>query len=118
MAEELILTDPVVPPTPATTTKYRVSSFTMDLETIVPPTLPSPPPAPPPEPGLVTIKLKSDTGAYLTHQYTGKQAVQMIQSLNTANLSTKSLQKRILEKLAADGVLPGTVSGTPDPVVP
>jgi hypothetical protein len=121
MAEELILTDPVVPPTPAPTTRYRVSAFTMDLEVIVPSTeLPPPPPAPQPvpEPGMVSIKLKDDTGKYSTYQYKGKQAVQMIQTLNTANLSTKSLQKRILEKLSADGFLPGTVSGTPDPVVP
>jgi hypothetical protein len=70
------------------------------------------------EPGWVQIKLKDDTGAYSFYQYKGKQAVQMIQTLNTANLSTKSMQKRILEKLSNDGLLPGTVQGTPDPVVP
>lgn len=118
MAEELILTDPVVPPTPAPTTKYRVSSFTMDLETVAGPlTIPPPPPAPQPvpDPGLVSIKLKNDAGGYLYHQYTGTAALNMIKTLNTANLTTKSMQKRILEKLAADGVIPGTVQGTPDP---
>lgn len=122
MPEELILTTPLTPPAPPPTTKYRVSAFTMDLEMIVPSTtLPPPPPAPQPvpDPGWVNIKLKDDTGAYTTYQYVGKKAVQMIQTLNTANLTTKSLQKRILEKLSADGLLAGgTVSGTPDPVIP
>ena len=118
MAEELILTNPVVPPTPVPVTKYRVSSFTMDLETSMPSTVPVVPPNPPPpmEPGFINIKLKDDTGAYTYYQYTGKAAVNMIKQLNTANMSTKSMQKRILEKLSADGLLPGTVQGTPDPI--
>lgn len=115
MPEELILTTPVVPTAPAPTTKYRVSAFTMDLETMAPPLVPT---GQPPEPGLVQIKLKDDTGKYSNYQYTGKQAVNMIQALNTANLTQKSLQKRILEKLSADGLLPGTVQGTPDPITP
>jgi hypothetical protein len=117
MAEELILTDPIVPPTPASTTKYRVSSFTMDLETVMATTtLPPPPPAvpPTPEPGLVTVKLKDDAGNYSFYQYTGKLATNMIKQLNTANLTTKSMQRRILEKLSADGFIPGTVAGTPE----
>jgi len=113
MAEELILTTPVTPPAPTPTTKYRVSSFTMDLDTVAAPLLP--PPAPTPAPGLVTIKLVSDAKEFSTYQYTGTSATAMIKQLNTANLTTKSMQKRILEKLAADGFLPGTVQGTPDP---
>ena len=46
---------------------------------------------------------------------TAASATAMIKQLNTANLTTKSMQKRILEKLSADGFLPGTVQGTPDP---
>jgi hypothetical protein len=120
MPEELILTTPITPPAPTPTTKYRVSAFTMDLETAVPPTGSAIPPdvPPPPDPGFVNIKLKDDAGNYSVYQYTGKKAVQMIQQLNTANLTQKSMQKRILEKLSADGLLPGTVQGTPDPVVP
>jgi hypothetical protein len=42
--------------------------------------------------------------------YSGAEATQLMQTLNTANLTTKSLQKRVLEKLQADGKLPpGTV---------
>jgi len=116
MAEELILTDPIVPAAPPPTTKYRVSAFTMDLEALAAPAAAPPSqPAPVPEPGLVSIKLKDDTGKYSFYQYTGAVAVTMIKQLNTANLTTKSMQKRILEKLSADGLLPGTVQGTPDP---
>lgn len=44
--------------------------------------------------------------------YDGAEAKALMQSLNTANLSTgNSLQKRILTKLTADGQLPaGTVT--------
>jgi hypothetical protein len=39
----------------------------------------------------------------------------LLNSLNNANLSTKSLVKRVLERLQTDGYLPaGTISGTPD----
>lgn len=39
----------------------------------------------------------------------------LINTLNNANLSTKSLVKRALERLQADGYIPaGTISGTPD----
>ncbi len=35
-------------------------------------------------------------------------------ALNTANLSIKSPQRRILERLVADGKLTGSIAGTPD----
>lgn len=121
MAEELVLTDPIVPPAPPTTTKFRVSALTLDLEMVLPSSeLPPPPPAPQPvpDPGWINIKLKDEHGAYTYYEYKGTQAVNLIKTLNTANCSTKSMQKRVLEKLSADGLLPGTVTGTPDPVVP
>lgn len=107
--EELVLTDPVVVPE-VVKNKFHVVAFTMDME------FPNPgiPPTPG-EPGLVDIHLKDNNGAKYQHQYKGNQAVNMIKQLNTANLTTKSMHKRILEKLSADGVLPGTVTGTPDP---
>jgi hypothetical protein len=103
--EELILTDPVIEPEKVST-KYRVVSFTMNLEAQPMLTL---------EPGLVAIELKDNLGVPFTHVYTGATATTMIKQLNTANLSVKSMHKRILEKLSTDGVLPGTVTGTPDP---
>lgn len=46
--------------------------------------------------------------------YTGATALTMMNQLNKANLTTNSLQKRIFERLIADGKLVGTISGTPD----
>lgn len=97
--EELVLT------TPKTTTKYRVVAVTLNLEMemIID------------DPGAVLIELKDNLDQPSTYSYTGQTAVDMIKWLNTANLTTKSMQKRILERLSTDGYLPGTVSGTPDP---
>jgi len=41
-------------------------------------------------------------------------ATDRMKALNTANLSTKSLLKRIMEMLINDGRLTGSISGTPD----
>lgn len=52
----------------------------------------------------------------VTQQFTyqGDEAKNLMVALNKANLSTKSLHKRILEKLINDGHLAGTISGTPE----
>ena len=50
-----------------------------------------------------------------SYSYHGQEATNLIKFLNTANLTTKSMHKRILEKLSNDGKLPGTVQGAPDP---
>ena len=47
-------------------------------------------------------------------RYDGAVALNMMRALNIADLSAKSLHRRILERLAADGKLAGTISGTPD----
>jgi hypothetical protein len=110
MAEELVITDPIVhpdPPAPPPTTKYKVVSLSSDVET---------PPVPAPAPGLLIIKVRDNNGIALTVQYVGEQAMQFIKYMNTANFSTVSLQKRILQKLSNEGYLPpGTVTGVPDP---
>lgn len=57
-------------------------------------------------------------GGQMATQAERDEAIKMMKSLNTANLSTKSMHKRILEKLSADGKIPpGTTTGTPDPPV-
>ena len=101
--EELALTAPVTVST--TTSKYRVITVTFGMEMTMPPA----------EPGAVLIELKDNNDASSSYQYTGDTAIDMIKWLNTANLTVKSMQKRILERLSADGYLPGTVVGTPDP---
>lgn len=47
-------------------------------------------------------------------EYTGEIALTLMVALNKANLSTKSLHKRIIERLVTDGYLAGTISGSPD----
>jgi hypothetical protein len=64
---------------------------------------------------LVTINLRNEHGEPSTYSYYGKTASDMIKFLNTANLTTKSMHKRVLEQLSKDGLLPGTVTGAPDP---
>ena len=109
--EELVLTDPEVKPEEIKN-KYKVVSLLMDHEFVV---MVAPPPAPA-VPGLFKVTLKDNLGGTLIHQYTGKAATDYIKFINTANFTTKSLHKRILEKLSADGIIPGTVQGTPDPI--
>jgi hypothetical protein len=103
--EELILTEPVVVPG-TTTSKYRVIVLTLDLEAVLDPTG---------APGYIGITLKDNLEVRSTYSYKGDEAISLMKFLNTANLSVKSLHKRILEKLSTDGFLPGTVTGTPDP---
>jgi hypothetical protein len=104
--EELVLTDPVVVPEKVTN-KYHVVSFTMSMEAVM---------IPGGEPGLVAIELRDNNNERSSYSYQGLEAETMIRTLNTANLSTKSMHKRILEKLSNDGKLPGTITGTPDPI--
>ena len=43
------------------------------------------------------------------------EARDIVRGLNKANMSTKSMEKRVLEKLIADGYLSaGTITGSPD----
>jgi len=107
--EELVLTDPVVKPEEVTQT-YKVVALILNHEIVA-----TPVPSTPPAPGLVSIQLRDNLGAMFIHQYTGQTAQDYIKFVNTANFSTKSLHKRILERLSNEGVLPGTVTGAPDP---
>lgn len=105
MAEYLALTDPKITPE-VVTSKYRVVTLRFHA-----------PPAPAPvEHSAVDLTLIDEHGGTFEHRYTGQEALDLIKGMNTANFSTgASMHKRILQKLSNDGVLPGTVSGTPDP---
>ena len=46
--------------------------------------------------------------------YNGATATSLMAALNKANLSTKSLHKRVLEYLVTDGKLAGTITGAVD----
>jgi hypothetical protein len=104
MAEYLELTNPKVTPE-VVTSKYRVIGLILNW-------LPAPAPV---AVCFVQVKLQDEHGAPFEHRYDGQVAIDLIKWLNTANFSTNSMHKRILQKLSTDGVLPGTVAGAPDP---
>ena len=105
MAEELILTDPIVDPE-TVITSYKVVGLNLDFEYPI---------TSDQQKGLVGIRLRDNLGGSLYHQYEGDEAIDMMKWMNTANFSTNSMQKRILQKLSNDGVISGTVTGAPDP---
>jgi len=105
--EELVLTEPKVEPEKVTD-KFRVVALTLNND--APITIPGETVG-----ATVKIDLKDNLGKGWSYQYNGQIALDYIKFINTANFTTKSLNKRILERLSNDGVLPGTVTGTPDP---
>lgn len=62
----------------------------------------------------IQIGLIGTNGEAKHHNYSGTTATVFMTALNKANLSTTSLHKRILERLVTDGVIAGTISGSPD----
>lgn len=62
----------------------------------------------------IEIRLEDDTGGSFSHFITGVNATNLMIALNKIDLTAKSLHRRIMEKLVADGVVAGTISGTPD----
>lgn len=93
MAEQLDLTAAIV----ATRTTYTVGFLTLDFPNAV-----------------IQAGLKGSDGAAVTVEWTGAPATTLMIALNKANLTTISLQKRVLQQAVTDGKLPaGTVSGTP-----
>ena len=63
---------------------------------------------------VIHIELRGTNNEKLEYEYRGEVATNLMLGLNTANLSVKSLHRRILERLVADGVLDGIVSGSPN----
>jgi phosphopentomutase len=92
MAERLTLTSPVA------ITDYTILSVILDWRH-----------------SSIKISVQSNSGEVLAHAYFGNTAETLIRQLNTTDFSVMSLHKRVLERLALDGILPaGTVTGTPD----
>lgn len=104
MAETFVLTTAEVVPQ-IVNNSYRVIVLLLDWEK-----------------AFIDIQLRGDNGELRRVSYGGPgatsqdriQAQSMMIALNKANLSVKSLQRRILEQLVTDGKLSGTVTGTPD----
>lgn len=95
MAERIDLTTPFQPD-PSSASDLVVAKIVLDWEGA----------------GIV-ITLKKN-GVRKEVSYNGATATTLMNQLNTANLSTKSLHRRLLERLIADGHLSGTISGSPD----
>jgi len=104
--EELELAEPIIIPE-VRTSKFRVITLCLEL----------------PKPdgsaaALIRIILADNNNKQIQHNYHGIDAEILIQWINTANFSTQSLHKRMLQKLSAEGVLPaGEVTGFPDPPI-
>lgn len=67
----------------------------------------------PPDSAII-VTLIAENGQHKIHQWTGAAADTLILGLNKANLSTNTLNKRVLDKLIADGVILGVSAGTAD----
>lgn len=89
--------DLAVAETKPTNTRYRVAVLNLDWAG-----------------AQIYVGLVGLNGEAKSHTYTGATATTLMNQLNTLNMSTTSLHKRILQRLATDGVLSGTVSGSPD----
>lgn len=65
---------------------------------------------------VIAVDLISANNRTLSHRWNGAVAVTRMTALNKANLSTagNSLNRRILDFLISDGVLAGSVAGSPD----
>lgn len=94
MAEALTLTAAIVPPSRTT---YTVTRIMLDW------------PA-----AAIQIWLVGSDGVEVFADYTGATATALLVSFNKIDLSVKSLQRRVLERLVTDNKLPsGNVTGTP-----
>ena len=96
MAESLTLTNPEVVPE-VSNTFYRVGYLLLDWDQ-----------------ARIVVHLRGQNLERKEFRYEGSEATTLMTILNTANLSTTSLHKRVLNKLIADGKIAGTVTGTPD----
>lgn len=62
----------------------------------------------------IDVGVTGSDGIEIIKTYDGDPATTRMLALNTANLTVKSLDKRLLEMLVTDGKLPpGSVSGVP-----
>lgn len=66
------------------------------------------------EAATIKAAFRGDNGEYTSIGYEGTDATTLMVALNKADLSVKSLQRRIMERVVSDGKLSGTISGTPD----
>jgi hypothetical protein len=95
MAEKITLTVPYQP-NPAVATEFTINRIVFDWK------------------GAGIHITLGQNGVEKTVSYNGEVATILMNQLNVVNLATKSLHKRCIERLVADGHLAGTISGTPE----
>lgn len=74
------------------------------------------------EQARIMIVLRGENNEIKTFIYGGPngmitdktKAINLMIALNKANLSVKSLHRRVIEQLISDGFISGTISGVPD----
>lgn len=79
------------------TTDYRVIYLLLDWEQ-----------------ARIAVHVRGTNGERKEFLYEGVTATTMMTNLNKADLSVKSLHRRIMERLIADGHIQGAVIGVPD----
>lgn len=96
MAERIDLTTPITYPS---TGFHELERLTLDVKA-----------------GTIYVQLLGQNGESVSKVYnatTSPTGATLLSQLNTSNNSTTSLIKRVYNRLVADGVLVGTVSGSP-----
>lgn len=96
MAEAIQLTTPITRPA-ADLTTYTIRGLWLDWGHL-----------------SIVIHLRGTNGEPKEVRYDGAVAETMMRNLNTANLSTRSLKARIMDRLVQDDNIIGTVTGSPD----
>lgn len=99
MAEQIILTTPTTTPS-SSTTSFKVARLLLN-----------------PEQALIVIVVRGTRGEIIEATREGSVATNLMQILNKANGTIKSLEKRAMEWLQTQpegALLQGTITGTPD----
>lgn len=97
MAESLTLTSPTV--INKQITGYRISKIELDWDA---------------ERILIRFTAHEDPNDTRQLLIEGSEALTMMRALNTADLRTNSLQRRIFNQAIIRGVFAGAITGTPD----
>ena len=63
---------------------------------------------------VISVVLTGAAGQVQTHSWNGSTATTLMTQLNKANLSVTSLHRRVLNQLISDGVIAGSVAGSPE----
>ena len=66
------------------------------------------------EQATIIASFRGDNDEYTSINWGGVDATALMIALNKADLSVKSLHRRVIERAIADGKMVGTISGTPD----